>query len=63
MFAPPDPDEEFARWLAAHPQARLLAIAAFFARRGHPTLPSTTSALSTAPVRRSTPSAITLLPL
>lgn len=33
MSAAPDPDEAFARWLAAHPAASLLAIAAFVARR------------------------------
>ncbi len=33
MSAAPDPDAAFARWLAVHPDAPLLAIAAFFARR------------------------------
>jgi hypothetical protein len=33
MSAPPGPEEQFARWLAAHPAATLLEIAAFFAAR------------------------------
>ena len=32
MSAPPNPDGEFARWLAAHPAATLLEIAACVAR-------------------------------
>jgi len=31
MSAPPGPEEQFARWLAAYPAATLLEIAAFFA--------------------------------
>ena len=33
MSALPHPDEEFARWLRAHPAATLLEIAAFFVQR------------------------------
>ena len=40
MSASPDPEEAFARWLAAHPAATLLEIAAFFAQRGRPVPPA-----------------------